>query len=331
VQIDPPQPDGLPGSWPGQPGPEPQSFPAEFRGCWRQLPNKDVFFALLLAWLALFQFLGNSTFGYVDTASLFYWMWNAYSGAGSDDAHGPLVALLVLGLFWWKRKTLLAARPRLWFPGLLLLGLGLLLHILGYAVQQPRVSIVGLLAGLYGLMGLAWGPAWLRASFFPFFLLAFCVPISSIMGPISFRLQLVVSRLVEIISHFVLGTDIIRNGNILRDPTGRYQYEVAAACSGIRSLLAIFALATVYAFVFFRQPWKRLILLASAAPLAVLGNLVRMLLIILAAEMGGQAYGNFVHENTIFSLVPYVPAFAGLFTLGYLLEGRHRRRERSRS
>jgi exosortase len=258
-------------------------------------------------------------------------MYNAYSVAGSDDAHGLVVPLVVLALFWWKRDQLLAADPRLWWPGLLLLGCGLLLHVIGYAVQQPRLSIVGMLGGLYGVMGLAWGPGWLRASFFPFCLLAFCIPISSIVGPITFRLQLLVSWLVELISRQLLDINIVRNGNILRDPTGRYQYEVVAACSGIRSFLAIFALATIYAFVFFRVHWKRLILIGSAVPFAVLGNLLRVLMIILAAETGGQEAGNRMHESWPFSLVPYVPALAGLLALGYLLEGHWRRRGKGAS
>ena len=50
-------------------------------------------------------------------------------------------------------------RCRLWWPGLLLVGLALALHLAGYMVQQPRISIVALFTGIYGLMGLAWGRA----------------------------------------------------------------------------------------------------------------------------------------------------------------------------
>ncbi len=64
---------------------------------WRSLPDKPAFFLLLAGWLALFRFLGNSTFGYVDTPSLFAWMLNAYNAPGSEDAHGNLVPLVVLG------------------------------------------------------------------------------------------------------------------------------------------------------------------------------------------------------------------------------------------
>ena len=52
--------------------------------------------------------------------------------------------------------------------------------------------------------------------------------------------------------------------------------------------------------------------MALAFPFAVLGNLARMLLIVLAAERGGQEAGNFVHENMICSLIPYIPAIVGL-------------------
>ncbi|HTD87429.1 MAG TPA: exosortase/archaeosortase family protein, partial [Candidatus Binatia bacterium] len=66
--------------------------------------------------------------------------------------------------------------------------------------------------------------------------------------------------------------------------------------------------------------WKRLLLVASGIPLAVLGNLVRMLLIVIAAEIGGQHWGSYVHKSSWISLIPYALAFAGLFGLGWLLE-----------
>jgi exosortase/archaeosortase family protein len=108
----------------------------------------------------------------------------------------------------------------------------------------------------------------------------------------------------------------------LFDSSGTYQYEIAAACSGIRSLIAIFLLATIYGFVTFRPTWKRLLLMALAFPFAVLGNLARMLFIIMAAELGGQEAGNYIHESSLFSLVPYVPAIIGLLVVGRLMEKR---------
>lgn len=293
-------------------------FQTDFVALWRALPNKGFFFALTAAWLALFQFLGNSTFGYIDTPSLFRWMYNAYvtTTPTSDDGHGIIIPFLVLALFWWKRRELLSVPLRTWWPGLGFVAAGLVFHVIGYITQQPRISVLALFVGIYGLMGLAWGRAWLRSSIFPFFLFLFCIPLGSLAEPITFRLRLLVCYLVEILTHYLLGIDVIRVGTQLLDPSGSYQYEVAAACSGIRSLVAIFLLATVYGFMTFRSAWQRGLIMASAVPFAVLGNLLRMLLIIVTAAIAGQQAGNFVHENTLISLVPYVPAILGLLLAG---------------
>src|SRR5436190_23650525 len=112
-------------------------------------------------------------------------------------------------------------------------------------------------------------------------------------------------------------------GTQLYNPSGAYQYEVAAACSGIRSLVAIFLLATIFGFFNYRSLWKRLLVMSTAFPLAVLGNLIRMLCIVIAAEMGGQSTGNYVHDGGpmgIFSLLPYVPAILGVMLIGRWLK-----------
>ena len=255
-----------------------QGFTVEFGHCWQQLPNKGLFVGLLLGWLVLFRFLGSSTFGYIDTPSLFGWMYNAYMAPLNDDGHGLLIPFVVLALFWWKRKALLSHPLSSWWPGLSLLALALALHILGYVAQQARLSIVALFVGIYGLMGLAWGPQWLRVSFFPYFLFAFCLPLGSFTEPVSFPLRLLVTKIVAGISQGLLGLEVVRNGTKLSNPTGNYEYEVAAACSGIRSLIATVAIALIYGFTCFPKWWKRLLLIASAVPLAVIGNVFRNLL-----------------------------------------------------
>ncbi len=283
--------------------------------CWQRLPNKAFFFALLAGWLTLFQFLGNSILGFIHTQSLFAWMLEAYNSKVSDDAHGKLIPFLVVGLFWWKRKELLALPLQVWWPGMLILMVAMISHIFGYVIQQPRLSVLGLILGIYGLMGLAWGREWLKKCFFPFFLFSFSIPLGVLANFITFPLRLLVTWLVTVIAN-LMTINVVRQGTMLFGAGGSYQYEVAAACSGMRSLVAIFLLATVYGFVTFRSPGKRLLLMSLALPLSVLGNLARMLCIIFAAEIGGQSTGNYVHESSIFSLIPYIPAIAGLVLAG---------------
>jgi exosortase/archaeosortase family protein len=165
----------------------------------------------------------------------------------------------------------------------------------GFLIQQPLLSVVALFTGIYGLMGLAWGREWLRHSNYPFLLFIFSIPLATHRISFCFRCGCWSAgwwkwwRTGRHRRHPV--------GTQLFDPSGSYGYDVAAACGGMSSLIAIFLLATVYAFGIFRSPGKRLFLMATALPFAVLGNMVRMLCIIIAAEMGGQKWGDYVHEG----------------------------------
>ena len=241
-------------------------------------------------------------------------------------------------------KELLALPLNLWWPGLLLLAGALLLHILGYVVQQTFLSVFALFIGIYALMGLAWGREWLRHSSYPFFLFVFSVPLTALLSVVLFRLQLLQSWLAETVSH-IIGISVIRQGTQLLNPSGNYGYDVAPACAGMRSSIALFLLATVVAFGILRRPGNRILLMALAVPFAVLGNLLRLLIIIIAAEMGGQEWGDWIHVGCPFylpfhkylpsflhdqivlgNLLPYVPGIIGLLWVGRVLEKRERKK-----
>jgi exosortase len=289
----------------------------ELRAFGETLPDKGWFAALLAAWCALFHFLGNSTFGYVASPSLFAWLWNAHANA-ADDSLGGLIPLAVFALLWWKREELAAVPKRAWWPAVVVVALALLMHVAGYVVQQPRVSVVAFFVGLYALTGLVWGWAWLKATFFPYFLFAFVMPMSSDMEGLTLPLRQMATKITVIFSH-VLGIDVVQQGTQIFDRAMRFQYNVEAACSGLRSLTTMLALSCVFAFVFFRRTWKRAAMIATSVPLAVLGNATRLMAIVIAAENFGQSAGNFVHDHWFFSLLPYVPSVIGMALLAKVL------------
>jgi exosortase len=261
----------------------------EFAQVWPRITNKPFFFALLAAWLALFHFIGNSSFGYYNTPSLLRWMYNTYTEVNSDDGHGVLIPFAVLGLLWWKRKALLDLPQRAWWPGVAMLSFALLTHLAGYVVQQPRVSIAGFFMGLYALVGLTWGWRWMKATFFPFVLFAYCMPLSSLdlLTNITLPLRLVAAMVSTGIAHGVLGLDVVRQGTQIYNPNHAYSYEVAAACSGIRSLIALSALMLIYSMITFDKAWKRTVIVLLAIPLALVCNILRVLIIILSGETFG--------------------------------------------
>jgi exosortase len=298
-----------------------KEFSRDLAEAWQSLPDKPAFFLLLTAWLALFHFLGNSTFGYVDTPSLLKWMFNVYAAPGSEDAHGQLVPFAVLGLFWWKRKELIPLAKSTWWPGLLILAFASLLHVVGYVIQQPRFSVLGFFLGIYGLLGLVWGSPFMKSSFFPFVLFVFCVPIGALAETVTFPLRQVASAMAAFVGKQVLAINVTRMGTQLFGvtPEGPFQYDVAPACSGIHSLISLVALTTIYGFVNFKKPWKRWAVVASALPLALAANVLRLLMIIIAADSFGENAGNYVHNSAWLSLLPYVPAFAMMLVIGHWL------------
>lgn len=315
---------------------------AELGAIWRQLPDRGVFLILLAAWVALFQFFGNSTLGYTNTRSLFgWWFWVMTRGTedeagrldwtkvlNSDEVHAWLIPLVVLILLWVRRADLIALPKRVFWPALLVVIAGLVIHFVGYLIQQTRVSVLGFFTGIYGLTGLLWGWPWMRAVLFPFLLFGFCVPMGAAAEPLTVPLRLVATKLTALFCDGVLGVKVLHRGNLLFNAAGTYSYEVAMVCSGMKSLITIVAFGVIYAYLSFKSFWRRTLIVASAIPLAVAANVCRLSMIIISAEAFSPAAGNYVHDNGWLSLLPYIPAFGGMLLLGWWLREDRRPRRR---
>ena len=98
-----------------------------------------------LAGAAVFQFFGNASFGYIKSASLFWWWGFQWFNPESETEHGLLVLVLSGWLLWRnlqakeKGESRKAEGETIW-PALLAMVLGLALHALGFAAQQARIS-----------------------------------------------------------------------------------------------------------------------------------------------------------------------------------------------
>jgi exosortase len=250
-----------------------------------------------LAGFAVFQFFGNSTRGYIDSRSLFYWWGFQWVDPPSESQHGWLILALSLGL-WVRnlragdRRTGASDRWR-WLPAAAMLG-GLALHLLGYALQQTRISIAGFLLFAWGLAALAGGARWGRAASFPLAFMVFAIPLN-VLDTVSFYLRLGVIEVAYRLAH-AIGLGVIRNGTQLLAPDGSYSYDVAAACSGLNSLMALAALSLLVGYLSFRSWRRRAAVGLLCFPYAFVGNVVRIFLIIVAAAWKGQRAGSIVHD-----------------------------------
>src|SRR5688500_13456980 len=165
-----------------------------------------------------------------------------------------------------------------------MLGGALLVHIVGYLAQQTRISIAAFYFGIYALIGLVWGWSALKATFFPMCLFAFALPLGTLAETITFPLRLFATSITGGVANTILGINVVTRGTLIFDASGSYQYEVAAACGGLRSLTAVLALCTIYSFMNFDRYRNRFILIAAGFPLAILGNITRLIGLIIVSE-----------------------------------------------
>jgi exosortase len=114
----------------------------------------------------------------------------------------------------------------------------------------------------------------------------------------------------------LIGIPVLREGNIIQ--LANTSLEVVEACSGIRSLISLIALSVVFAYFSQSGTWKRVVLVLSTFPIAIIANAARVTGTgILAHHYGQTVAQGFFHGFSGWIL--FVVAFVCLFVLGALL------------
>lgn len=226
----------------------------------------------------------------------------------ANNSHGVLVPLISLFFIWQKRGALKSARISSSNWGTIILAVSMVLYLLGFAGGTDFVSRVMIVFSLIGLLLLTLGKEVLTTLAFPVLFLFFLIPIpDAIQGLVTFPLQLFATKISYLLLQ-LLSIPVIQEGNMLY--FSQTQLEVAEACSGIRSIAAFTVLSVVFAYVLDKGWKRRITLLASAVPLALFTNIVRITCTGLLAHHYGSAIADgFLHE------------FSGLaiFAFGFVL------------
>jgi exosortase len=236
--------------------------------------------------------------------------------ADPNYSHGFLIPVMA-AYFVWERRTRLSRlvpQPSWWgFPlaslGLLMLGLGQV----GAELFLQRFSLIVVIAGLVLLV---LGRNVLKLWSFPIAFLIFMVPLPAIvLNAVAFPLQGFAAQTAT--SCLVaLNIPVLREGNVIS--LAHTSLEVAEACSGIRSLMSLLALATTYAYFGERVMWKRWVLVAAAIPVAIAANAFRVTGTgVLAHYFGDEVAQGFYHDFS--GWLVFVVAFVLLLGIGTAL------------
>ena len=255
--------------------------------------------------------------GIVPTSAL-GWLFRYWS-QGGEYAHGYVVPVISAGLFAWLWRRRLVGVPLASVKaGLAVITLAALLYWLGVRGANPRLVATSLVVLIFGLILYAGGWTWARALWFPCVFLVFMIPLNFLEPYVSFPLRMFVAN---VSSGFLnlLGLDVYQNGTGIFSQTGRFApLDVADPCSGIRSLVALMALTSLYGYVTMDKGWKKWVLFASSIPLAMLGNVARITTVALVAQGFGSDWAmKIFHDYSgyiVFSL-----AIISMVLLGVML------------
>jgi len=205
-----------------------------------------------------------------------------------DESYG-LALVGVAAVLIWRRRTLFLCKRNPQSPpalGLAMLVAGVMLYLvgnLGADIFLTRVSFVLVVAGTVCFLA---GPAAARVMAAPLVFTLLAIPLPAlVLTAVTLPLQLLASRIAGTVL-MLAGTPAVRDGNLLRLPSATL--EVAEACSGLRSLCSLGAMAVLLAWATERSWTKRAVIVAAAVPIAILMNGLRVAVTGLACEVWGR-------------------------------------------
>ncbi len=237
----------------------------------------------------LFHFQGNTTDVRAFGRSALMWMvdrWNDDDGTG-DYSHGWLVPFVSAAVIWMKRRELAAAPKSVSAVGLSLVVFALLCHWLGAKAQQTRLSLFGLVLLTWAIPFYFYGWKTAKLLIFPCSYLIFCIPMN-FLESITFPLR-IFATIISTAMLNGLGIAAERSGSAIYSmAAGGFSFDVADPCSGIRSLLALTALTAVYAYFTQKTLLRKWLLFLSSIPLAIVGNIARIVVVAIVAEAFGE-------------------------------------------
>lgn len=224
--------------------------------------------------------------------------------------HGWLILPIAVWLGWVRKHRLAQLRPQ---PAPLFALLAIPAGLLWLVAER-----MGVMEGRqFGALGLfyaftlavfGWRVALAMAA--PLIYLVFLVPFGAFTVP---ALQVITARMIDWGLDFT-GIPHYVDDLLIEIPAGKFY--VAEACAGLRFIIAALAFGALYAFVMYRSPWRRVIVMVLALAVPILANGVRAFGLVLLGHHWGSAAAveadHVIYGWGFFSVVILLLILAGL-------------------
>jgi exosortase len=248
------------------------------------------------------------------------WLWERAMAPDSYYSHAFLVPFVSAFLIWRERKTLRETPLKSSSWGLALILFSILIHLLGVLLNVYSTSGFSIPILMFGLSLFFFGWVATRKIVFPLAFLFFMIPLPmAALGTVSLPMKTFATESGARIAE-LFGVPVVREGFQLHFPSASLLID--NPCSGLRSLIALMALGSVYAYLFPASLWKRISLFLLAIPIALLANTVRVTILVLAvSRLGVDVIDGPLHWLS--GLMVFVLALALLMAAGKLLHWRY--------
>ena len=220
-------------------------------------------------------------------------------------SHGYVVPFFALGLGWvaYSRTNVLPISNGVsrqdTIRGGVEIAIGFALHRVGMFTMIDIIDVAGLIFVLLGILLAFGGKEANRAYALPVFFLIFMAPLPApVYDPVARVLQNFAS-IVAVALFDAVGVIALRDGIVIT-LEGGHVMRVEGACSGLRSLTAILALAVAIAYLSGRKLPYCTLLVLMAAPVAIAVNCVRVFatgLIMISPSLGPEWATGTAHET----------------------------------
>jgi exosortase len=235
------------------------------------------------------------------------WLSNPYY------SHGFLVPLIA-GFFVWRRRAVFQ-RSAPHSGGMIVLALGLIVHLMTIPQRLYPVSALALVIVLVGIVLYFCGLEATRRLLFPLTFLLAMIPVPFVDRCSPFLATFAAHRVTLAVN--TLGIPATHLGSQVQ--LDRASFTIGEPCSGLRSIVALLTLAVVFVYVMQGSPAAKSVLLIAALPIAIAANIMRLVLLLIVADLLGQeAAWRYFHNLSSPAL--FLTAFALLILTAWSLQ-----------
>ncbi|MFH1459040.1 MAG: exosortase/archaeosortase family protein [Candidatus Omnitrophota bacterium] len=231
----------------------------------------------------------------------FIWMWERWHAPDTNYSHGILIPIVSLFLLYSRKERLKQIQIKPEGSGIIFVCLAILVHITGNMINFPFASAFSFIIMLIGIVLFLFGIKILKAVKFEILFLLFMIPAPlMLISNLTIRMKLFAAGIATNCLS-VMGLKAVREGSMIR--MGHSFLEIEAPCSGLRSLISLLAFGAAFAYLTKHKFWKKVVLFATALPIALIANAGRIVLLGWVSEVYGmQAAQGWVHDFSGFLL-----------------------------